>query len=256
MGTHLTGSHRSTLAAIFQHPVARNLHWREVRSLLGALAEVVEEPNGNLKATRGGHVLVVHPSRDKEVAEIEQVMEIRHFLQRSGVSAEAGTGADARADAGVAAEGEHLLVVIDHRQARIYKAELHGSVPQRILPYDPDGSGRYLHYVQDESHGQRKPERKSFYEAIARTLKDAQKILVFGSGTGTSSAMEQLLTELKHRHPEVAERIVGSLVVDEQHLSEDQLLARAREYYAMLASAETTPPPSAGAEGAEGPTAG
>jgi hypothetical protein len=248
MATHLTGSHRSTLAAIFQHPVARNLHWREVRSLLGALAEVVEEPNGNLKATRGGHMLVVHPSRDKDVAEIEQVMEIRHFLQRSGVSTEAGTGAGARA--GVA-EGEHLLVVIDHREARIYQAELHGSVPQRILPYDPDGSGRYLHYVQDESHGQRKPERKSFYEAIARTLKDAQKILVFGSGTGASSAMEQLLMGLKRRHPDIAERIVGSVVVDEQHLSEDQVLAKAREYYTMLASAQA--PPS---EGTEGSTAG
>lgn len=246
MTTHLTGSHRNTLAAIFQHPVARNLHWRDVRSLLGALAEVVEEPNGNLKVTRGEHMLVVHPSYDKVVAGIDEVMEIRHFLQRSGVSAAAGAaGAGARV-----AEGAHLLVVIDHRQARIYQAELHGSVPQRIVPYDPEGSGRYLHYVQDESHGQRKPERKSFYEAIAKTLKDAQKILVFGSGTGASSAMEQLLVELKRRHHDIAERIVGSLVVDEQHLSEDQILAKAREYYSMLASAE--PPPSEGAAGAEG----
>ena len=61
------------------------------------------------------------------------------------------------------AEGTaNLLVVIDHRQARIYKAELRGSLPERIVPYDPDGAGRHLHYVQDDSNGQRRPERKRF----------------------------------------------------------------------------------------------
>lgn len=241
MTTHLTGSHRNTLSAIFQHPVARNLHWRDVRSLLAALANVEEEPNGNLKATRAGQTLVVHPSYDKVVAGIEEVMQIRHFLERSGAAPALSQGP---------AEGAHLLVVISHREARIYRAELHGSVPQRIAPYDPDGSGRYLHYVQDESHGLRKPERKSFYEAIAGTLKDAQKILIFGNGTGASSAMDQLVVELKRRHADIAERIVGSVVVDEQHLSEDQILAKAREFYAMLGSRQSEPPasPAAGAQ--------
>lgn len=234
MTTQLTGSHRSTYEAIFQHPVARNVHWRDVRSLLAALANVVEEPNGNLKATRGEQTLVLRPSRDKNVAEIEELMEIRHFLERSG-----------GASPGSAAEGTHLLVVIDHREARIYKAELQGSVPQRITPYDPHGSGRYLHYVQDDSHGQRKPERKSFYEAIAKTLQAAEKVLLFGSGTGASSAMDQLLADLKHRHPQVAQRVVGSVVVDEQHLTENQLLAQARDFYAKLASEEATHAPEA-----------
>ncbi len=128
-----------------------------------------------------------------------------------------------------AAEGAHLLVVIDHRLARIYKAELHGSVPQRVIPYDRSGFGRHLHYVQDDSNGQRVPEVKSFYEAIAKTLEGAEKILLFGSGTGASSAMEQLLAELKQHHKELAVRVVGSVVVDEHHLTEDELLAKARE---------------------------
>jgi hypothetical protein len=133
-------------------------------------------------------------------------------------------------------EGAHLLIVIDHREARVYRAEVHGSVPQTITPYDPHGFGRYLHYVQDESHGQRKPERKSFYEAVAKTLQGAETILLFGSGTGASSAMDQLLAELKRRHREVAERIVGCIVVDAQHLTENQLLAKARDFYAKIAA--------------------
>ena len=230
MLTKLTGVHRSTYSAIFQHPMAHNLHWRDVRSMLAAVAEVVEEPNGNLKVTRGEQTLVLRPSLEKDVADIEELVKIRHFLERSGGAAPA-----------TAAGGAHLLVVIDHREARVYSVELHGAVPQRITPYSPLGVDRHLHYVHDESKGQRKPERKSFYEEVAKTLQPAEKILLFGSGTGASSAMEQLLAELKLRHPQVAQRIVGRVVVDEQHLTEAQLLAKARDFYAKIAPQETTP---------------
>jgi hypothetical protein len=132
------------------------------------------------------------------------------------------------------ADGTHLLVVIDHREARIYRTELHGSVPQRITPYDPHGFGRYLHYVQDDSNGQRKPERKSFYEAVAKTLQGAEKVLLFGTATGASSAMEQLFADLNRWHPQLAERIVARVAVDEHHLTENQLLAKARDFYAKI----------------------
>ncbi|HEX4795395.1 MAG TPA: hypothetical protein VH370_16485 [Humisphaera sp.] len=222
MKPKLSGSHRTTYDAIFRHPAAHNLHWRDVRSLLHALAEVVEEPNGNLKVTAGGETLVLHPAREKDVAEVKQLMEIRHFLERSGAAAP-----DEQA-----AAGAHLLVAIDHREARVYRTEMHGAVPQRITPYDPQGSGRYLHNVGDDSNGQRTPENKSFYEAIAKTLGEAQTILLFGSGTGASSAMEELLRELKKNHKELAARVIGSVVVDQTHMSENQLLAQAREFYA------------------------
>src|SRR5205823_2922916 len=103
--------------------------------------------NGKVKFTRNGVSLVLHPERTKDVAEADEVVAIRHFLERSG-----------GAPPGAAPDGIHLLVVIDHREARIYQADLHGSVPHRITPYDPHGFGRYLHYVQDDSNGQRKPE--------------------------------------------------------------------------------------------------
>ena len=224
MEPKLTGSHQNIYDALFRHPIAHNLHWRDVRSMLGALAVVVHEPNGNLKVTRNGVVLVLHSERTKDVAEVEELMQIRHYLQRSSAAMPEP-----------APDGTHLLVVIDHRQARIYKAELHGSVPQRITPYDPYGFGRNLHYVQDDSNGQRKPERTSFYEAVAKTMQDAVKVLVFGGGTGASSAMDQLVNELKRHHPELAKRVIGALVVNEQHLTQDQLLAKAREFYVHVA---------------------
>jgi hypothetical protein len=126
----------------------------------------------------------------------------------------------------------HLLVVIDHQEARVYRTEVRGAVPQHLVPYDPHGHGRHLHSAHEWTDGKRQPERKSYYEAVARTLRGAEQVLLFGSGTGRSSAMEQLLADLKDHHPDVAETVIGSVVVDAHHTTEDQLLAKAREFYA------------------------
>jgi hypothetical protein len=223
----LSGTHQKIYQRVFQHPMPHNLQWREVWSMLGAIpdANTVEDDKGNLKVTRNGQTLVLRRPRGKDLADKQELMQVRHFLERSGAPAPPNTKV-----------GTHLLVVIDHREARIYKTEFHGSIPQRITPYDPFGFGRDLHYNQDDSNGQRKPERKSFYEAVVKTLRGARQILMFGAGTGASSAMEQLLAELKRNHHDLAERVVGSIVVDEHHLTEDQLLAKAREFFALAES--------------------
>jgi hypothetical protein len=56
--------------------------------------------------------------------------------------------------------------------------------------------------------------------------------LLFGSGTGRSSAMEQLLADLRDHHPDVAEKVIRSVVIDAHHTTENQLLALARDFYA------------------------
>jgi hypothetical protein len=221
METQTLGIHQSTYDAVFQHPVARNLHWRDVRSMLEAMTEVSEEENGNLKLTRNGQTMTVHPPKQKDFSDVHELMQIRHFLERSAAPSLAAVP-----------EGAHLLVVIDHREARIFKTELHGSVPERITPHDPHGSHRHLHDVEDDASGQRKPEIKAFYDAIVRTLIGAEKILILGSSTGSSSAMNHLQAELKQHHPELAQRVVGAVIVNEQHMTEDQLLAEARKFYA------------------------
>jgi hypothetical protein len=227
MQSQLSGAHEKTYQHIFQHPIPNNLQWRDVWSMLNSMkdATATEDEKGNLKVTRNGQMLVLHRPRGKDLADKKELMQVRHFLERSGVPI-----------AAPAAVGTHLLVVIDHREARIYSTEMHGTVPRRISPYDPFGFGRDLHYNQDDSNGQRKPEQKRFYEAISKTLHGAEQIVLFGTGTGSSSAMEHLLAELKKNHPDLAKRIIGSATVDEHHLTEDQLLAKARELFAPVAA--------------------
>ncbi|MFA5262723.1 MAG: hypothetical protein WC378_02790 [Opitutaceae bacterium] len=217
----LTGSHLRTYNAIFQHPIAHNLEWRAVRSLLETLGHIAEEPNGNLKVTRNGQILVLHPPRTKNVAEADEIMDLRRFLEQSET-----------APPGANEKEAHWLLVIDHHEARIYRSEMRGSVPQQILPHEPEDYFRHAQDSKEFTKGQEKPDPNSFFEPVTRALQATGQILVFGTGTGTSSEMDQFIAWLKHHHPDVARRIIGSLVIDEHHLTEGQLLAKAREFYA------------------------
>ena len=218
----LSGSQLRTYQRVFQHPATHNLEWRDVHTLLRHIAEVVEEPNGHLKVSRNGQFLVLHPARTKDVATTEELMALRHFLERSETILP------------VTAENEiHWLLVIDHHEARLFRSELSGSVPQKILAQGPDRYFRHAQHSEDFSRGRERPDPNSYFEPVARAMADEGAILIFGAGTGMASEMEQFITWLKVHHVATASRIIGSLVVDENHLTEGQLLAKAREFYAQ-----------------------
>jgi len=130
--------------------------------------------------------------------------------------------------------GEHThnwLLVINHHEARIYRSEMHGAIPQQLLPHKPEDFFRHAPDSKQFARGREKPDPNSFFGPLAEVLQAAGKILIFGAGTGTSSEMDQFVDWLKIHHLEIAKRIVGTVVVDEHHLTEDQLLAKARQFY-------------------------
>ena len=222
----LTGSLLRTYNTIFQHPVSHNLEWRHVHALFRHVAEVEEEHNGSLRVTRNGQTLVLHPPGSKDVAETEELMALRHFLQRSEPTAAVPGGAVL-----------HWLLVIDHHEARLFRSELHGSVPQTITPHEPDEFLLHGQNSQNLSRGKEKPDPNSFFAPVVKALEAPGPILICGTGKGHSSEMEQFVAWAKQHHPEVAKRIIGTLVVDESHLTVNQLLAKARDFYATHASA-------------------
>ncbi|MCX6954161.1 MAG: hypothetical protein NTV51_18585 [Verrucomicrobia bacterium] len=217
----LTGSHLRTYHTIFQHPASHTLAWLDVHALFRHLGEVEVSPDAGLKVTRNGEVLILHAPRTKEVSTTDELLSLRHFLTRSGVIGdEKGAG-----------EGD-WLVVIDHREARIYRSLAPGSSAQQIRPHVSEDYFRHAPNSAQISRGKEKPDPNSFFEPVAAALSGAKQILLFGSGTGTSSEMDQFAGWLKQRRPEVAKRVIGTLVIDETHLSEAQVLAKAREFYA------------------------
>jgi hypothetical protein len=216
----LTGAHLRTYHTIFQHPASHNLAWHDVHALFRQLGQLDEEPNGKWKFTRNGQILALHPPSTKDVADTDELISLRHFLTRSE-------------PAGVAARPEaEWLVVIDHREARIYRSAAPGAVAQQIRPHAPEEFFRHAPHSKEFSRGQEKPDPASFFEPVAGVLNGAGKILVFGCGTGTGSEMDQFTAWVKLHRPELAKRIVGSQVIDEHHLTEGQLLAKARDFFA------------------------
>ena len=224
----LTGPHLRTYRTIFQHPLSHNLSWREVLALFRHIGLVQEEPNGNLKVLLNGKTLVLPPPRTKDVAETDELMALRHFLEESGANPPVAP-----------AEGleQHWLVVINHHEARIFRTEMNGTLPAQILPHEPEDYFRHAHNSKDFSRGQEKPDPNSFFEPVARALHAAGPILIFGTGKGTGSEMDQFIAWLKTHQVETAGRIIGSQIVDEKHLTDGQLLALAREFYAEAGKA-------------------
>jgi hypothetical protein len=120
--------------------------------------------------------------------------------------------------------------VIDDEKARVYELRLRGTIPCSLAPYDPHGFAGHLRYAGGGKLGQ--PECKTFYEAVAKTLRGAERIvLAFGSAAGARGAVNTLLAELRLRHRDLAERVFGTFSVDERNPSESRLLDTARDFY-------------------------
>lgn len=222
----LTGSHLRTYNALFQHPVSHNLGWHDVHALFRHLGQLEEQPNGKLRVTRNGEVLMLLAPRTKDVAAADEIMALRHFLERSS-----------RSPAGERETGANWLLIIDHREARIYRSAAPGAVAQQIRPRVPEAAFRSVPVSPETARRTEKNTATAFFEPVAAVLNGAGKILVFGSGAGKGSEMEQFTIWLAQHRPEIAKRVIGSVVVDENHLTEAQMLAKARAFFSEFPAA-------------------
>jgi hypothetical protein len=84
--THLSHKNAHTLQQIFQHPATHNLEWHNVVALITQIGTVREEDNGHLTLTLNGISEVCHRSKGKDIADVQQVVDLRHFLEKAGVN--------------------------------------------------------------------------------------------------------------------------------------------------------------------------
>ncbi len=226
----LSGTQLRTFETLFQHPVSHNLAWHDVHALFRQLGQVTEETNGNLKVTLHGQTMVLPPPRKKDISDPDDLMKIRRFLTRSETPALAAT-----------APSSGWLLVLTHHAARIFRSTLPGTAAQELLS---GASGEHFRHAPDSkdfSRGGEKPDPNTFFEPIVQALKGADRILCLGSGTGNANEMEQFIAWAKVHHGEWAKRIVGSRIVDLHHVTDAELLAKAREFYALPHSGPVAP---------------
>jgi hypothetical protein len=92
---HLSSHHRNTLTAIFQHPAGHNIEWRNVLSLLQAVATVNETHDGKYLVVLGSETETFDVPRDKDI-DAQQVVDLRRMLSNAGYGPEPG---DVKGDA-------------------------------------------------------------------------------------------------------------------------------------------------------------
>jgi hypothetical protein len=209
----LTGAHRRTYRKIFHQPISTGVRRKAVRSLMEALGEVADSDGDNLEITRNGHVLVLLSLGENKTESPDELVALQHFLQRSEAPLHASNGREA-----------HLLLVIGHHEARVFRAEIYGGFPQQILPHRAHHTFRIADsdFESLSTDGER-CDGGLYFEPIAQALCATGKILIFG---------DRFIGWLKRAHPDLAERIIGSMVLDEDQVNSGLLLAKAREFYA------------------------
>jgi hypothetical protein len=90
----LTGMRKTTYDALWLEPAPADLLWRNARLMLGTLADRVQLYNGELTITRNGHTLVLHQTYSRNFIDMQELLEIRRFLDQSGAGASAAPVAD------------------------------------------------------------------------------------------------------------------------------------------------------------------
>ena len=84
--TRLSNERRDTLEKIVRHPAGGNIEWRQVRSLLEAVATVSEERDGKLRVTLGNETEVLQAPHGKDI-DTQMIVDLRRMLSRAGIAA-------------------------------------------------------------------------------------------------------------------------------------------------------------------------
>jgi len=220
----LTGAHRRTYLKFSQQPnLTRAVVKRTaVRSLLEALGGVTELKENSLEITRNGHVLTLPSLGTKKTEPVAELIALRHFLKRSENPPNPSNGRDA-----------HLLLVIGHHEARLFRSEINGGRTEQLLPEESHASFPTSPSSRRKASADTKSiDQDSFFEPIARALQTTGTILIFGESSATQSEMDNFIAWLKREHPQQAERIIGSVVIEKDQATTDTLLTESREFYA------------------------
>ena len=215
-----TGAEQRTLAAIFRHPLAHNLAWREVASLFAAIGSIDERHSGEFVLTAGDQTHVMKKPHHKDLTG-DDVMELRRFLARAGWSPEAKPSLDADA----AAPDPAFVVVIDHAGARIYALDRSIDAGRGASAPEPTHVTRHGEArAQDADRDETYPEDTHFFDAVAEAVKGDGEIVVIGHGAGQSNEADHLTAYLDRHHKPVAARIARQLTADLPRLSPAELV--------------------------------
>jgi hypothetical protein len=127
---------------------------------------------------------------------------------------------------------EFVAVAITHEEARVWTAtNAPGAAPERFVA--PTDGQRHRHPRPSKDRPDREAQRDTtaFFESLTQAVAPSTQILLIGHGRGKANEMLQLIQYWERRHPDVARKVVGAVDSDLEALSDNEVLALAREWY-------------------------
>lgn len=237
--------HLDTLAAIYAHPLQHGLRCSRVEALLLSLGADVNHlgdhrlqvclPDGTSLCLHGASGLQ-HPWLDEE-----GVLRLRRLLRQAGITPDhpESSSSGPRGD-----QARRLVLRLDHRGASLWRlvgevveqAELH---PHGLWASDQNLSHRH----ERDIAGQRAPLDHAYLQQLSAAIAESDAALLLGHGHGQADLRRLLVAHLRQHHPQLLERIVGVVTVDDTALSDRELLALAREHFGNLPHRRTVVAP-------------
>lgn len=228
--------HLKTLQALYAHPLQHGVRSSKVEALFRALGAEVTElddrrlrihmPNGSETWIRTG-CGVRQPDLDSD-----SVIRVRHFLRDAGVTPDHPEVDEVspRGD-----QSHRLVLHLDHRHTDVYRLEGDEVEHAVLRPHGIWGSDQNLTHRHDRDlAGQRAPVDSDYLARITAAMSEADAVLLMGHGTGESDMRQVLLRHLHHHRSDLLERIVGIETLDDSGLSDNALVAIAREHFGNL----------------------
>jgi len=218
--------HHHKLAALheslLQGKLPRNLHWTDALELIASIGQVEPTSGSEFAFVVGAQREFFRKPHGAELG-VDEVSRLRRLLKAAAVAPLAEESVPPG----------RMVVVIDHHAAHIFH-DPSGSQPREgatIEPYDPHHFHHHLvHRKEAHYRGDRVPEETSFYAEVAKALVPAQEIVLIGSGTGKSSAVDALVAYLKKHHADVSRNVVATEIADLSALTAPDIEAIAKRH--------------------------
>lgn len=228
--------HQRTLAALFAHPLRRDLRTSKVEALLRNLGASVTPLDGRRLRIQmpGGEETWIHAScgLGRPFLDADALMRVRHLLQAAGVGPD-HPQAEARRPRGD--QAIRLVLHLTHTHTDAFLLEGDGVEHAQLRPHGLWGSGENLSHRHDRDiAGQRAPLDHAYLRGLVGAIEQADAVLLLGHGTGESDMRQLLLNHLHSHHRPLLDRIVGVVTLDQAHPSEGELLALARDHFGNL----------------------
>lgn len=118
-----------------------------------------------------------------------------------------------------------------------------GAASQSIRAHVSEGGAGMRMGLKSDQNGGERIRFLDFFEPLAGVLHGARRILIFGRTTPLGDETGPFVFWLCNRYPDLARRIVASLPIEPDEMSESNLLARARAFFKRT---DTPAPPTVG----------